>query len=87
VDSFTLRLARLSIVAHQELLLFWVMHNNMTIKEAIEIVSQATEPMAYGKITRSGYVQIEEAIKTIQQNADKLERLLLDKLNSAGEQR
>jgi hypothetical protein len=37
----------------------------MTIEQAIDIISAATEPQAAGRITRHGYAQIEQAIAVI----------------------
>lgn len=35
----------------------------MTDQEAIDILSAATEPQTAGKITRKGYVQIQQALE------------------------
>lgn len=37
----------------------------MKITEAINVLAQATEPANAGKITRAGYVQLENALATL----------------------
>ena len=46
----------------------------MTPEEALQILADATEPGMSGKITRSGYALIEEALKTIKNAISKKEQ-------------
>jgi hypothetical protein len=39
--------------------------NNMTPAQALQILSDATEPNAQGKISRSGYIAIQKALEIL----------------------
>ena len=39
--------------------------NNMTPTQALQLISEALEPAAQGKISRSGYITIQTAIETL----------------------
>jgi hypothetical protein len=41
------------------------MNNEMTPSQAIQILSDATEPSNIGKISRSGFCSIQQALETI----------------------
>ena len=42
-----------------------LMNNEMTPQQALQILSDATEPQAAGKISRQGYLSIQKALETI----------------------
>lgn len=39
--------------------------NNMTPDQALQILSDATEPSTQGKISRQGYIAIQQAIEVL----------------------
>lgn len=39
--------------------------NNMTPTQALQLISEALEPAAQGKISRSGYITIQTAIEVL----------------------
>ena len=41
------------------------MNNQMTPAQALQILSDATEPSTQGKISRSGYIAIQQALEVI----------------------
>lgn len=41
--------------------------NNLTPEQALQLISEALEPAAQGKISRSGYIAIQQAIETLAQ--------------------
>jgi hypothetical protein len=41
------------------------MNNEMTPSQALQILSDATEPQAAGKISRQGYLSIQKALEVI----------------------
>jgi hypothetical protein len=41
------------------------MNNNMTPQEALQLLSSALEPQAQGKISRAGYISIQQAIEIL----------------------
>jgi hypothetical protein len=41
------------------------MNNQMTPSQALQILSDATEPKAQGQISRAGYISIQQALETL----------------------
>jgi hypothetical protein len=41
------------------------MNNEMTLTQALQILSDATEPQAAGRISRQGYLSIQKALETL----------------------
>ena len=41
------------------------MNNQMTPSQALQILSDATEPSTQGKISRQGYIAIQQALEVI----------------------
>jgi hypothetical protein len=41
------------------------MNNQMTPAHALQLISEALEPAAQGKISRSGYIAIQQAIEVL----------------------
>jgi hypothetical protein len=41
------------------------MNNNITPHQALQILSDATEPQAAGKISRQGYLSIQKALEVL----------------------
>ena len=41
------------------------MENQMTPQQALQILSDATEPATQGKISRQGYISIQQALEVI----------------------